>query len=292
MAGIERARAHGIEVGAICTFTAQSVPHAQEIFDFFVREGLDFSVHAAVPSLRYPEADRWSITPEAHGELLIDLLDRYLENLTRVRISTLDSMARSVSAGHGGICTFGDCLGGYLAIGPDGSIYPCQRFAGMPEFAVGDVAARPSLVELRESPVWREFRAREEHVKEACGDCAYFGLCRGGCPYNALTSSGGALAPTASDPHCVSYRRVFGAVTERAMAEVFSPENLDAVVERPDPERGLMRRGPLLSIMREGPPSVGDRRPCSATSWPRGTSCLRRGPDSGRLRLGELSADL
>jgi uncharacterized protein len=259
MAGIERARAHGIDVGAICTFTAGSVQHASEIFDFFVREGLRFSVHAALPSLRHPEADRrpeadaWSITPEAHGELLVGLLDRYLEGLTRVRISTLDSMARSVSAGRGGICTFGECLGGYLAVGPDGAIYPCQRFAGMPEFAVGDAATRPSLEELRSSPVWREFRAREEHVEESCGECAYFGFCKGGCPYNALVGAGGALAPTARDPHCVSYRRTFDAVTERALAELFSPENLDAVVERPDPERGLMRRGPLLSIMRGGP---------------------------------------
>jgi uncharacterized protein len=259
MAGIERARAHGIDVGVICTFTAQSVPHAQEIFDFFVREGLNFSVHAALPSLRCPEADprleadAWSITPEAHGELLVGLLDRYLENLTKVRISTLDSMARSVSAGRGGICTFGECLGGYLAVGPDGAIYPCQRFAGMEEYRVGDVARRPSLEELQASPVWREFRAREEHVKEACGDCAYFGFCKGGCPYNALVGSGGSLAPTARDPHCASYRRTFDTITERAMAEMFSLENLDAVVEQPDPERGLMRRGPLLSIMRDGP---------------------------------------
>ena len=252
MAGIARARAHGLDVGAICTFTAQSVAHAPEIFDFFVREGLNFSVHAALPSLRYPEADRWSITPEAHGELLVDLLDRYLANLTRVRISTLDSMARSVSAGRGGICTFGECLGGYLTVGPDGEIYPCQRFAGMPEFAVGGVAGRPSLDELRASRVWREFRAREEGVAEACGDCSYFDFCKGGCPYNALVSSGGALAPTARDPHCSSYRRIFDAVTDRAMAEMFSAENLDAVVDCPDPERGLMRRGPLLSIMRDG----------------------------------------
>jgi uncharacterized protein len=253
MAGIERARAHGLDVGAICTFTAQSVAHAPEIFDFFVREGLNFSVHAALPSLRYPDADRWSLPAEAHGDLLVGLLDRYLENLTRVRISTLDSMARSVSAGRGGICTFGDCLGDYLAVGPDGSIYPCQRFAGMPQFEVGNVAGRPSLEKLRSSPVWQAFRAREEHVKEACGDCAYFGFCRGGCPYNALVSSGGILEPTARDSHCEAYRRTFDAVTERAMAEMFSPENLDAVIERPDPERGLMRRGRLLSIMRAGP---------------------------------------
>jgi uncharacterized protein len=206
-----------------------------------------------LPSLRYPEADRWSITPEAHGELLVGLIDRYLENLTRVRISTLDSMARSVSAGRGGICTFGECLGGYLAVGPDGAIYPCQRFAGMDEYRVGDVAVRPSLAELKASPVWQAFAAREEHVKEACGDCAYFGFCKGGCPYNALVGAGGVLAPTSRDPHCASYRRTFDAITERAMAEMFSLENLDAVVERPDPELGLMRHGPLLSIMRDGP---------------------------------------
>jgi uncharacterized protein len=259
MAGIERARAHGIDVGAICTFTARSVGHAPEIFDFFVHEGLNFSVHAALPPLRHPAADRrpeadaWSITPEAHGELLVGLLDRYLDNPTKVRIGTLDSMARSVSAGRGGICTFGEFLGGYLAVGPDGAIYPCQRFAGMPEFAVGDVARRPSLEELQASAVWREVRAREEHVKESCGDCAHFGFCKGGCPYNALVGAGGVLGPTARDPYCASYRRVFDVVTERAMAEMFCRENLDAVVEHPDPERGLMRRGPMLSIMRNEP---------------------------------------
>jgi hypothetical protein len=31
---------------------------------------------------------------------------------------------------------------------------------------------------------------------------------------------------------------------------MFSPDNLDEVVARPDPELGLMRNGPLLAIMR------------------------------------------
>jgi uncharacterized protein len=79
MAGIERARAHGLDVGVICTFTRQSVARAPEIFDFFAREGLSFSVHAALPALGDPSADLWSITPEEHGELLVGLLDRYLQ---------------------------------------------------------------------------------------------------------------------------------------------------------------------------------------------------------------------
>jgi uncharacterized protein len=111
MAGIERARSHGLDVGCICTFTARSTPHTQEIFDFFVREGLNFTIHAAVRSLHHPDPDGWSISPEAHGQLLVDVLDRYLANLDKVRISTLDAMCRSVSTGRGSICTFTDCLG-------------------------------------------------------------------------------------------------------------------------------------------------------------------------------------
>jgi uncharacterized protein len=43
VAGIERARAHGLDVACICTFTPRSLPHAEQIFDFFVDSGLNFS---------------------------------------------------------------------------------------------------------------------------------------------------------------------------------------------------------------------------------------------------------
>ena len=248
MAGIERARDHGLTPGAICTFTAQSAPHADEVYDFFLAEGLSFSLHAALPSLRYPAVGRWALPPQAHGELLVHLLDRYLDNLTRIRISTLDSMARSVSAGQGGICTFGDCLGRYLAVGPDGAIYPCQRFAGMADYSIGNVADCPSAGDMAGTSVWQAFAAREAQIAQSCGDCSALAVCRGGCPYNALVD--GDLA--GRDPHCTAYKAAFENISERALSEVFAPENLDAVVERPDGERGLMRRGRLLSLMREG----------------------------------------
>jgi uncharacterized protein len=81
MAGIERARTHGLSVGCICTFTSQSAPHAEEVFDFFVHTGLSFSIHTSLPSLQYPEAIDWALAPETYGELLVSVLDRYLANL-------------------------------------------------------------------------------------------------------------------------------------------------------------------------------------------------------------------
>ena len=50
----------------------------------------------------------------------MDMLDRYLANVDKIRISTLDAMCRSILAGRGGICTFGDCLGEYLVVDPEG----------------------------------------------------------------------------------------------------------------------------------------------------------------------------
>lgn len=258
MAGIERARRHGLDVGCICTFTAQSALRAQEVLQFFIREGLNISLHAALPSIRTPAPNRWTLSPAAHGKLLVEVLDLYLENLSRIRISTLDSLCRSVSAGRGVICTFGDCLGDYLAVGPQGEITPCQRFAGKPEYAMGHVRETPVTEEVASSPVWCAFREREERVDEVCGECAYVTFCRGGCPYNALAaesvSSGrrGAKLPV-RDPHCEAYQRIFAAITDRALDEVFSEENLEEVVERPDPAAGLLRRGKVLSLMRDGP---------------------------------------
>jgi uncharacterized protein len=252
MAGIERARAHGLNVGCICTFTAQSTPHTQEIFDFFVREGLNFSIHAAVHSLHDPAGNGWSISPEVHGQLLVDMLERYLPNLDKVRISTLDAMCRSVSNKRGSICTFTDCLGGYLAVAPDGTIYPCQRFTGMQEYKLGNVQSDPGRT-IKTSPVWAQFQAWQEQIDRACRGCSHLNNCRGGCPYNALAANGGHFNALGRDPHCMTYQNFFDQVTRRALAEVFSQENMTAVVDHPDPQVGLLRQGKLLTLMRAGP---------------------------------------
>ncbi|MGD2105529.1 MAG: TIGR04083 family peptide-modifying radical SAM enzyme [Anaerolineae bacterium] len=253
MAGIERAREQGLSVGCICTFTERSAPRADDIFDFFVGEGLDFTVHAAVPSPRYPQADDWAVSPQSYGRLMVDMVERYLGNVDCVRIDMLDALCRSVSTRNGSVCTFDDCLGGYLAVGPRGWIYPCQRFAGMKAYRLGNVHDLTSTANLSASPVWQGLRARQERADEACEGCPYHSFCRGGCPYNVIAANGGSLANEPRDPYCPAYRRIFGHIVDRAMEEVFSDENLRAVVDRPDPKVGLLRRGRLLSVMGDGP---------------------------------------
>lgn len=256
MSAIERARSHGLGVGCVATFTAQSAARADEVLDFFLREGLGFSIHAALPPLGH-SGDGWALSAQAHGQLLVDMLDRYVDCADRIRIGTLDAICRSVSARRGAICTFGDCLGEYLAVDPQGWITPCQRFAGLAPYRVGNVHDAPMEEGLSQAPFWRALADRQRRIEEACGDCPYLDICRGGCPYNVLAANGatsrasfdGALR----DPHCPAYRRIFGHITDRALEEVFSEENLSAVVEGGAHRHGLIRRGRLLQLVRGGP---------------------------------------
>jgi uncharacterized protein len=250
MVGIAQARAHGLEVGCICTLTAQSLPHVDEIMDFFICEGLDFSLHAALPSLQYPSAAQWALSPEEHGEALLRFLDRYLLELDKVRISTLDSLCRGISAGQGSICTFGNCLGGFLAVDPQGGIYPCQRFAGNLAYRMTSVYSAPTWEDLSATSPWQMLHEREQQIAEECGGCNYFDFCRGGCPYNALAVNGGSFKGHLRDPHCPAYKKVFSSIIDQALGEVFSSENLAEVVEHPNPQASLLRRGRLLNLMR------------------------------------------
>jgi uncharacterized protein len=248
MAGVAMARRHGLNPGVICTFTRRSAPHYRQVFDFFHDEGLSFSVHEAVACLDEGPGGDLALTPEEHAALFVDLFDHYLGNIDRLGISTFDQMVRGLASGQGGICTFGDCLGHYLAIAPEGGLYPCNRFVHHPDRRLGRVQDGPTLDDLAGTPAWQRLRRREQSVHKECGDCPHFRYCRGGCPYNAAAAGG-----EGRDPHCPAYRRLFDRIAERALAEVFSEENMQAVVERGPGERGLLHKGKLLQVMRGGP---------------------------------------
>lgn len=252
MRGIEIAREFGINVACICTFTSHSYKYAEEIFDFFMDNDLNFTIHAAMPSIRHNNSKDFQLSAEEHGDLLLKSLSLYLKNMDKVRIGTLDSICRSISAGRGGICTFTDCLGDYLAVGPKGEIYPCQRFGGLSEYVMANVNDPKSLTNINNSPVWRMFQEYQENINNECSNCHYINYCRGGCPYNVLAVNKGSFHGVKKDPHCSSYQEIYSDIMDRAIDEVFCKENMDDVINRVDTNSGLLRKGKLLSIMGNG----------------------------------------
>ena len=77
----------------------------------------------------------------------------------------INDLCKCVFTRHGTVCTFVDCMGTTFAVGPDGNIYPCYRFVGMPEFVMGNVRDHPSPEDLAGS----EAGQRMQHVQRIRG---------------------------------------------------------------------------------------------------------------------------
>ncbi len=246
MKGYEIAKAHGLQVQFICTFTSQSVQFKKDIFNYFLENGLTLKLHPALPSLRSHGPDKWALAPEEYGELLVYLLDRYLENMGRIEVRNINDYCRCVFTNRGTVCTFVDCMDSTFAVGPEGSIYPCYRFVGMPEYVMGHVRDRPSQEDLAASAAGKRMRQFKEYVDRECKACKHIRYCRGGCPYNAMVPASGEIKGV--DPHCKAYKRIFDEISDRFNKEMMGSFGL----ETSGPSAGpMMNAKPgIMSLMR------------------------------------------
>lgn len=228
MKGYKIAKEKGLNVSFISTFTSSSIAQKEAIFNFFLENNLDLKLHPALPSLRSEDPEEWAISPEEYGELLIYLLDQYLEHMGQIEIKNIDHLCKGVFVRRGVVCTYADCVGDTFAIGPDGNIYPCYRFVGMEEYVMGNVRDHPTMEDLSKSEALKSLRDWEKLVDDECADCSYIKFCRGGCPYNALTmdKESQKMEIKSVDHQCEAYKMIFKEITDRANKEFLSSPNL------------------------------------------------------------------
>lgn len=247
MQGIKLAERQGFKPGCICTFTPATVKKHKEIFSFFVNKCLSFSIHGSMPSIN-GHSNQHSLSPEKYGKLLCEVLDTYIKYRHYTQISSLDQLIISLAEQEGQVCSFKDCFGMFLAIDPNGDIYPCQRFCGNREYVLGNVLTYPSLDELSRSPVAQRFIRRQEAVKQKCGQCEHYNYCKGGCTYNAWASEDDI------DPYCDAYKMIFGKIKEGLLKEMGSEDNIRAITENPlsgKNQNPLLRKGALIELTRK-----------------------------------------
>ena len=78
----------------------------------------------------------------------------------------------------------------YVAVTPDGDIYPCHQFVGNEEMKMGSVFSDG----LDES-IKTMFESSNVYTKEACKNCFAKFYCSGGCPANAYLYNGNINSP-------------------------------------------------------------------------------------------------
>lgn len=248
MKGVELLRKNGIRTGAIATFTDFSREKAEQVFDFFLLQGISFEVHAAIKKLGHSNDKRVVLNATDYQQLLEKLLTRYLDHSDRIKISTLDTMIKSISNGRSGLCTFSDCIGDYLAMAPDGYLYSCSRFVGHKSFSFGHIDNILDSSDIEKSNAWQKLKKWKDKVEEDCFSCNHYRICYGGCPYSGFAKNSDNPG---KDPLCEAYKNFYSYLIDIGTAAFFNKANLDAISKSPNKSR--LRVGKLFEIMNEDP---------------------------------------
>jgi uncharacterized protein len=83
----------------------------------------------------------------------------------------------------------------YMAVAPNGDVFPCHQFDGVQEYRMGNVLMSPALE--RPELVAEFAHANFLFAKEECGRCWARFYCSGGCLANNYATSGALLKPYA-----------------------------------------------------------------------------------------------
>ncbi|MDR0903364.1 MAG: thioether cross-link-forming SCIFF peptide maturase [Ruminococcus sp.] len=82
------------------------------------------------------------------------------------------------------------CGNEYLAVSPDGNIYPCHQFSGVSKYLMGNIAKNDFNFEIK-----NEFASANVMTKEQCSECWAKYYCSGGCDANNFTYTGDIKTP-------------------------------------------------------------------------------------------------
>ncbi len=248
MRSLKLAKRRSVRINAIATITKGAAENIHEVFTHFTKIGMDFSANAAVPRLNHqPGDEKWILPPGEYRDTLITLVHLYLKNTDQTRIDNIDRACRALSNGCAHTCIFTDCLGKYIAVDPNGFLFPCMRFVGHEEYCLGNVKDNPGPAELKATYVWKVIQERNEKVKEECGNCAFWHICMGGCPYNYLTSESKA---SKKDPYCIAYKDLYRELLNLSVKEIFSKKNRRVISQGFGiRSQGILQDGEVLDLM-------------------------------------------
>ncbi len=215
MTAIENCRKYDVEFNTLTLLNNINVEHADELFDFFVDNGIKYLQFISCVE-RDPAtggvAD-FSITPEQYGEFLCRIFDRWYEyGPEKLSIRTFDSILSYCITGKQTICTFDKQCSAYIVVEHTGECFCCDFFVE-PKWRLGSIFETP-IEKLAASAKKRAFARAKQNLCNKCLLCRHLSVCRGGCMKDraALDESWNT-----ESYFCESYRRFFDYTMPRFM---------------------------------------------------------------------------
>ena len=202
--GIMRARAKGIDVGVLMSITGSNRGYIKDMFEFCRENRLTFGINPISSDLHAPHADI-AVSPEDYLTACIEAYDLWFyQRDYSIQVNPGYGVTKMLlSKNRLSDCTMSEnCQMHFISIGPEGDVYPCNRFYGVKGYAFGNIV-RDNLDDIMNSPARKRLCERSAAKIEKCAVCDISEYCNGGCMHHALAHHGTLDAP---DHLCVVYK--------------------------------------------------------------------------------------
>lgn len=163
------------------TFTAYNLDFAKDVLHLADLGFEQTSVEPVVAPYEEPYALREEHLPKIYEEYE-KLAKEYVARRKNGKPFNFFHFMIDLSQGPCVIKRMSGCGSGheYVAVTPDGDIYPCHQFVGNEDFKMGSV-----LDGSFDDTIKTMFQGSNVYTKDACKDCFAKFYCSGGCPANA-----------------------------------------------------------------------------------------------------------
>lgn len=190
--GIDRAKAKGIDVGVLMALTEENASNAVDMFKFCQRRGIGLGLNPVSADSHAAHLDI-ELSPETYLKVCIDLFDLWLkQSKTPIRFNPAFGIIETLLKKSNPISHEKNCQMSYVSIGPDGDIYPCNRFYGIKEYKFGSILN--GFENAMNSDVRKNLLNRKTANIEKCRQCSISQYCDGGCMHHAASHYGTILA--------------------------------------------------------------------------------------------------
>lgn len=218
MRNVYLARRNGLKVGAICIITADKLPYAQDIFDFFCEHKINFKTNPPfIHGQAYKNREIVSVSVSEYSLFLENLFDIWYSSKPKVIIENLFEMINIVLKGAGaGSCANSNCSAKHVTITSDGDCYTCGRTTGNPKFCYGNII-HTSFINMANSSTLQYLTDRVPDNIETCSRCTFKYVCFSGCMYEAYLLHGTIYSP---DRNCEAFKVLYTHIHNRIEADL------------------------------------------------------------------------
>ena len=218
MDGLQRAAVRGIDVGILMSVTNDNKTYIGEMFDFCREHRFTFGLNPISSDL-HSMHQGIEVTPENYLAACKEVFDLwfYQEDFS-IQVNPGFGISRLIlSKNRLSDCFMSEnCQMHFISIGPEGDIYPCNRFYGVEDYRLGNIVVNDLETALN-SRKRRYLMARNAEEIKQCRDCPIKNHCNGGCMHHAVVHHGSLYAP---DHLCLVYQGLFEHATHRLREEL------------------------------------------------------------------------